>query len=582
MHTQKLELAITEIIAGFVVALTALVMLTAYLVDALGFPLEPRGIGFLMILEALILAGALWRRRNGLRVRAGYAETLGWCVVVLGFGAYLLWLAWSSWLPRHHSADLVHHLGLINFIEQQRSLAHDPRLAVYLEDVATYPPGSHVLAVMLAGWFGATSIYVIHPLLAALVALKAGYVFHIILRLLPSERRSALLAGAGTLFLLMAYEYFLDSFTVWGFFAQVVSETFAVAMLWVIVVMREARPSLGLMLFFTVCGGGVYLSWPVWLPVAFATLGCVLGLRRDWTWRTRSVQGLWAFVPAAVLAGVYTLNSPLAGALVTSGGYVVKPWVSLYGELFLVLFVLGLLTQWRRAVVAPVGLFLGVGIAQTLALLVIAVYQSEWSLYRPFKMFHLHLYPMVIYAALAADELGHLFTQLTPMTWRRIWGPARALWPPLLLALVVWHGLPTSRSSAFTEPVYQAGLWAKVNLPVNCVDYLVDDRIAAYGLHLAVLGNPRVLERAERVLDERRYVEPTRWSNPDRLPFAIVEDLRSVPPAARADFKILHSVGDAAVVQRLDPAECRADVTPLDRFVVTPRGWTLAGALGLR
>ena len=42
-----------------------------------------------------------------------------------------------------------------------------------------------------------------------------------------------------------------------------------------------------------------------------------------------------------------------------------------------------------------------------------------------------------------------------------------------------------------SQATYEAGQWARANLPPGCVDYFTADSNAAYWLHVAVLGNLR-------------------------------------------------------------------------------------------
>ena len=55
---------------------------------------------------------------------------------------------------------------------------------------------------------------------------------------------------------------------------------------------------------------------------------------------------------------------------------------------------------------------------------------------------------------------------------------------------VARQAVRTPRASpVITEPLFQAGAWARTHVPPGCVEYLVAHDNTAYWLHLAVLGN---------------------------------------------------------------------------------------------
>jgi hypothetical protein len=107
-----------------------------------------------------------------------------------------------------------------------------------------------------------------------------------------------------------------------------------------------------------------------------------------------------------------------------------------------------------------------------------------------------------------------------------------------------------------SEPLLQAGQWARAHVNPGCVDYLVADGYSAYWLHLAVLGNAR---SASRSIDNDTY-EPRaaiiRWIEPGGLPYAIVEDFSALPKDIRDSVDVVARFGPAAVVQRRGAAAC--------------------------
>jgi hypothetical protein len=104
-------------------------------------------------------------------------------------------------------------------------------------------------------------------------------------------------------------------------------------------------------------------------------------------------------------------------------------------------------------------------------------------------------------------------------------------------------------------PLYEAGMWARVNVPPQCIEYLVGDDETAYWLHLAVLGNPRM---SPRTGDNSTY-EPDdavlRWLTPNGLPYGIA-DLAALPRGVRDELDIVQRFGTAAIVKRRGPASC--------------------------
>ena len=86
------------------------------------------------------------------------------------------------------------------------------------------------------------ALRVVHPIAALCVALKGG-VLYLIARRVIEGPRGTVQALAAPLLALVPAVYFLGSFFQFFFFAQVVSETFAIAMLLAVVGMGARRGS---------------------------------------------------------------------------------------------------------------------------------------------------------------------------------------------------------------------------------------------------------------------------------------------------------------------------------------------------
>jgi hypothetical protein len=107
-----------------------------------------------------------------------------------------------------------------------------------------------------------------------------------------------------------------------------------------------------------------------------------------------------------------------------------------------------------------------------------------------------------------------------------------------------------------TEPVWQAGVWAREHLPRGCIAYLVPDDDTAYWLHLAVLRNPRMSDRSADL--DTYLLGPTvvRWYEPGGgLPYGIA-DMPALARGVREDLDVVARFGTAAVVRRAGPSAC--------------------------
>src|SRR5262249_27559276 len=149
-------------------------------------------------------------RRIAERDRAAAAITAG--IVAATFG-WLLWLARPDLLPTGSGPDLVHHLALIAYIEQHWRLPHDAQLGAYPGEMVHSTPGVHLLASLAGAWLRTDGLHALDPILALTAALKAGFVFLIARRCMPSrETRDPFSVGA-VLLLLVPYAHSVGSFT---------------------------------------------------------------------------------------------------------------------------------------------------------------------------------------------------------------------------------------------------------------------------------------------------------------------------------------------------------------------------------
>ncbi|HEV3484902.1 MAG TPA: hypothetical protein VG106_05810, partial [Vicinamibacterales bacterium] len=482
--------------------------------------------------------------------------------VLLGFTCYLCWLAWPSLLPITRGPDLVHHLSLIHFIQDRHALPHDPSFGVYLGEMVSYTPGSHLLAALAGEWLDVDALRVLHSLQAFLVGLKGGVFFCALMR---SSRRATVAASlAGTLLLLLPYRYLLEPITVFGFYSQAVAELFAVAILWALVAFHR-QPSPAPLGFIGVFASALVLAWPVYFPAVALAVAAVLLFR--WWLGARRVTAIVgdlaiALGPAAIVVTMFSVRHAGSAGILRSGGSVIVPGIDVFGWAFLFLAVGGTvlaLRRWRRHL--PVLAFAVGCTLQIAALAAAQAWLGATNLYLANKTVFLLVYPL---AMLAAAVLAFLTRPLrtaagTPMKMRAV-GVLAA--PALVFALLAVRNLPVRPlESPISEPVYRAGLWAQMQVPAGCVDYMVEDWVTGYWLHLDVLGNPRASERMRTETFDYRHAIG-RWILPGGPTFAIVEDLPGVPADARANMEVLFESPPAAVVRRSDGAGECPDTAP--------------------
>ena len=541
-------------------ALPASTILGAYAIDSLGLTFGPR---LMLPLALACCAGvAMYAQR---RSSPAPADTRVLVSIVVGLTSWLLWLARPTLMPLSTGPDLTHHLLLIDYIERHWRLVHDQSLARLLGEMAQYTAGSHILAALAGAWTGRGGLYMFHAVQSLAVALEAGFLYLIAVRLLP-VRSPRVLGVVGVLLLLAAPRYFLGGFTEYGFFAQVIAEVFAIAMWWAASAWDDL-PDWRLGLVVGLAGASAFLTWPVYTGAPALAFFLVVVLRPQTPWTRRMSHLLVAFVPLTAVAGAYLIGRLGWLQLAGTGGSAPWPSSASFGAPLLVLALLGLVLAATKRHGRATVLFVGALAAQTLALYVVARRSGAPQPYMALKMFYLLLRPMTVCAGVAIAAL-----------WRLCWSivgslrgdavsatsEARVVWPVLgtVFMLVAWPLWKTPsalhpKPPAVSAPLFAAGVWVRDNLPVGCVEYLVGDDETAYWLHLAVLGNPRV---SDRTGDNSTY-EPkdavVRWLTPNGLPYAIA-DLTALPRDVRTDLEVVRAFGTAAVVSRRGPSTCAA------------------------
>lgn len=538
-----------EAVAASAVCLFASAIVAAYLEDWLIRTISPRPI----LLLSLATAGAMyvWLQR---RAQWRRDEVVALVSIVAAVFALLMWLARPALLPVGRGPDLTHHLLLIDYIDRHWRFVHEPGVEPYLGEMVHYTPGSHVLASLAGAWAGSDGLHAVHSVVALSVALKAGLVFLVALRLLPRAGPRVPLALTSVLLLLLPRPYFLGSFAHDSFFSQVVSEMFAVSMWWALVAW-EKRPGTDTIVLVALAGTAAFLTWPVFIGPPLLVLGALVLAREGLALKQRLGHLLLGAGPIAAVAAMYIAGRAGWILIVGTSGAVIRPTPSVIGWTFLLLAAAGLgLAAIERRSRATLLLLAAIGV-QSFVLFAMAKANGADTPYMALKMAYLALYPLAPTATLPLAAAWQLAVGPTGATITR----ERLAWAAVALAGVALAGslvVAPRQKPVVSESAYLAGQWARVHVQPACVDYLVADADTAYWLHLAVLGNPRMAVRTADpdTFDPQKAI--VRWIVPRGLPFAITDDLSALPKDIRTHVDVLARFGQAAVVKRLGEPWC--------------------------
>ena len=541
--------------AASAVAWLAAASVSAYLADWLGLPLAPFAVLALALGAALAVHLRL-RRVSASDRPAAAAFTL----IVLGTFAWLMWRARPDYLPTGTGSDLTHHLALIAYIEQHRRLPHDAALGAWLGEMVDYTPGLHLLAVMAGAWLRRDGLHVLHALVALTAGLKSGLVFLIARRLMPNGVPRLPFAIGAVLLLWLPYPFFVGSFMAQSFLAQVVSELFAIAMWWAIVVWDE-RPSAWAAALFALSGTAAFLTWPLWIGPLALTLAVVALVRGEIRWASRAQHLTIALAPIAIVAAIYAASRQVYGfRMVNAVGFALWPTPRALTGAFTIAAMLGMLWCLRQPRARTAVILFAAIVLQGIALIATGLNSGATAPYLSLKMVYLAIYPLAVAAAVLIASAWREVTRRPARTPRLAWVAVVVAILGLTLSAARVVAFPPPLTPVVTQPLFLAGEWARAHLPPACVDYLVADGDSGYWLHLAVLGNPRA---AGRALDNDTF-EPrkaiVRWILQGGLPYAIAGNFDALPRDIRTSVDVLASFGPAAVLQRRGSSAC--DSTP--------------------
>ena len=511
--------------------------------DWIGLPIAP----FVVLAAALAAALAAFAAlRRAAASDRGAAATCA-AIVAAAFASLLWRAAANRLLPTSSGPDLVHHLALIDYIEQHWRLVHDVRLSEYLGEMIDYTPGVHLIAALAGRWLRRDGLHVVYAVVACTVALKAGVVFLIARRFVPDDRPRDAFAAIAVVLLLVPYRYSIGSFVEQSYFAQVVSELFALAMWWTLILWDE-RPWRGAPPLFALYGVAAFLTWPVWIGPLLLSLAVVGLMHGERSIRDRLVDAAIAAAPIAAIGAMHAVRHPGGLRMAGTGGFAIWPTPSEVGWWFYVPAAFGVAFAASRRRTRPIVVLLLAIAAQAAALTVTARASGAAAPYLALKMFYLAIYPMAIATALLLSSIFRVATMRAP----RLRSPRTAWAIVALVAAAAIRAVAAAPRPApvVTEPVLEAGEWARANLSPACIDYLTRDGYTAYWLHLAVLRQPRASGRA--TIDDT--FEPqkalVRWILPGSLQYAIADDLDALPRDIRGNIDIVEPFGRAAVVRR--------------------------------
>jgi hypothetical protein len=531
-----------EALAATGLTLFAAPVVCAFLLDEVGLRFPPAPLLAIALLAAALTFVLTWR---GSVPQRSHAATFG-AIVAVVFGA-LMWFAHGGRFPPGRGSDLTHHLMLVDYIGSHWQLPRGPDIETRLGMMAVYPPGVHLLSALAGTAAGTDGQHAIYAVVAASVALKAGLVFLIALRLMPSTVPALPLALSTGALLFIPRAYFVGGFTQFSFFAQVVAELFAVGMWWALVAWDE-EPSVAAMLLFGMSGAAAFLTWPVVVGFLMLAAAPLVLVRGGLGWARRLTYLADAFFLLCLIAGMYVYRHAGWLGYAGVGGGILSPTISLYGWWFLALCAIGLVTLATRRSGRVTIVVLAAMALQMIGLWRVAA-GREANPYLALKLLYLGVCLQAVVAGLGvaaiAGRLGGASVKIASWTMAAVltYAAARSL-----------VSVPRQKS-LMREPVYRASLWARDHVAPDCVEYLVADDGTAYWIHLAILRNPWISPRTGSDSTYQPKAAIMRWLGREGMPYAIA-DLTVLPRDIVNELDIVADFGDAAVAKRKGASSC--------------------------
>ena len=194
--------------------------------------------------------------------------------------------------------------------------------------------------------------------------------------------------------------HFVGSFTEQSYLAQVVSELFAVAMWWAIVVWDE-QPGVAGIGLFALAGVAAFLTWPVWTGPLLVVLAAIVLLHGERSWMARLGDMTLAAMPMAIFAVMHGTRHAYGFRMVGTGGFAIWPTPGLLGWWYLTLVGGRRAVLRHRAPRARRGPARGApSPLQAAALVWTAHNAGAVAPYLALKMFYLAVYPLAVAIAI--------------------------------------------------------------------------------------------------------------------------------------------------------------------------------------
>ncbi len=384
-------------------------------------------------------------------------------------------------------------------------------------------------------WFNPSSVLA--------VALKAGFVFSIARRVAADERARGSAAFVAVILLFLPVQYFAGSFTQQSYWPQVVSELFACAAWWAVVVWTE-RQSFGILALFSLFAAATFVTWPVWVGPIVMLFLITVAVNRTVDRRTALRQLAVGLTPVAVAAVVHTLGKSGRLQMIGTAGFIIQPSPATLGWVFIVAATIGLIASALSHTGRSTLIFVGAIALQALVLYGATRVRGADTPYLALKMMYLAIYPLAVAGAVALAGQRAL-----------TWIAAAALIP------VAAYRITTAPKPKpiVTLAAWKSGLWARDHIDRACVDYLVADGYTGYWLHLAVLDNPRGTARFDdpSTFEPQKAIE--RWVDVVGLPYAIVDDVRGFSKTLFNGTDTVARFEPSIVIKRRGPSTCRSE-----------------------
>ncbi|MBI3914111.1 MAG: hypothetical protein HY327_07995 [Chloroflexi bacterium] len=543
----------------------------------------------------------LLRRRHWVEIERDDAELFGSLLIVIAVAAYLVYPSLPGLLPPARHFDAVNHTVLAQFISENNALPRNFTGGVPPYFMSGYPAGGALLGALVSKWLGTLPIQTIHPLISFILALAAGLVFlftHHVLRNTPHTTRhksqAVPIAFLSTFLLFTAWAYFPGSVNDRYFYAQNISQYFALAAFYFAYRYHKARGTLWLALM-PIAISLVLVSHPT--PIVAPMLAAFIAIlayphtsmRNKLTHAVILALGL---VPVAI---IYVIPHFAQWVALTGYGEASPFDVESIGVLLPALALIGAAIVWRtreRGAFGFIVFLIACVMAQPFVLFLARFFLPAISPYYFEKSVYLLVYPLAILAALPIASITHHASRLTLHAFRFQLSASRFIWLfAFSFALLAFIFFPPRPFAPLTLNELKIAQWAKQNLAAQNIAVVSGIREDAYWVYWPLLGKSPSdpATAAAYHLGAMTYAE---WrGNPGEPDYAIIRNLARQPNDSTV--QVIQQIGESAILRK--PRE-RAAETPLPEFKSDYQvgdmfkligydasdGWTRGAAISLR